>query len=111
MDPARDVEWRRMKESGSDEKELMRERGKTVSPSMKIEGRIKHIRRSIPFAMLREQELVMNRLGQIARRVGKKGTVGKGIEEALSSLERRLDQSIRERRSREAEKPFVTYPE
>jgi ATP-dependent helicase HrpA len=78
---------------------------------MSLKSRLHNIRRRIPQAMLLEQEQVGTRLARIEKRLRRGGGTGKEPEKEISSLERRLGQSIRERELREARRPDVSYPE
>jgi ATP-dependent helicase HrpA len=79
--------------------------------SMSLNSRLHSIHRRIPHAMLREQEQVGMRLASIEKRLQREGRAGKEVEREVASLERRLSRSIRERESREAGRPDVSYPE
>jgi ATP-dependent helicase HrpA len=79
--------------------------------SMSLESRLYTIRRRIPQAMLREQEQVARHVGNIEKKLRHEDRVEKALEGEAASLERRLGRSIRERESRQARRPDVTYPE
>ncbi len=78
---------------------------------MSLKSRLYTMRRRIPQAMLLEQEQVGTRLARIEKRLRREGRAGKALEGEAASLERRLGRSIRERESREARRPDVSYPE
>jgi ATP-dependent helicase HrpA len=78
---------------------------------MSLESRLHTIRKTIPLAMLREQEQVTRHLRNLEKGLRRKGGAGKGFEQDVAVLERRLARSIRERESREAQRPAITYPE
>ncbi len=78
---------------------------------MSIESRLHNIRETISLAMLLDRESISKRLRLLQKSLGRGKKSGERIEKEVASLEERLTRSIRERESREAGRPAISYPE
>ncbi|MBW2097123.1 MAG: hypothetical protein JRI80_19895 [Deltaproteobacteria bacterium] len=78
---------------------------------MSLESHLHNIRGRIPLAMLRDREQVSKRLRNLERELGRGKRSDQWMQKEIAALEQRLARSIRERESREARRPAVTYPE
>ncbi len=82
-----------------------------LAPSAEALSSLKRIRYLLRQAMLREADLVSWRLEQLSRQEAQRpGRDPKRLEGALADLERRLEESSRERQGRAARRPLVRYP-